>query len=105
MSSIDDFKVETDEKQDINTQKEEYNNNKVENKSLEQEVKEETDKKFLAKTIVDLKEENQQIKDMLKQVLSKMKVNDNEFTSSQASSNNQVDNKNDDSKYFLKINN
>ena len=95
---------EVEKGEEVETKKDYNNNNKVDEiKPLEQEVKEESDKKFLAKTIVDLKEENTQIKNMLEQVLSKLKINSNEFVESQTSSTNKVDNNNDDSKYFIKL--
>lgn len=85
-----------------NPQEKDYNNNKVEEKSLEDEVKDARDKKFLAETIVKQDERLTRIEDSINKLLSFMKVNTNEFTSSEISKTNQ-NNQSEDSKYFFDL--
>lgn len=85
-----------------NPQEKDYNNNKVEEKSLEDEVKDARDKKFLAETIVKQDERLTRIEDSINKLLSFMKVNTNEFTSSEISKTN-PNNQSEDSKYYFDL--
>ena len=95
--------VQNENKENIEKpQEKEYNNNKVEEKSLEDEVKEARDKKFLADVIVKQDERLSRMEDSINKLLSFMKVNTNDFTSSEISKTNQ-NSQSEDSKYFFDL--
>lgn len=72
-----------------------YNNNKEElkEKSLEEEINDVKDKKLLAKTIVDMKEETAEIKTMLSKIANILNTKSNSFTDSKVNDSNSNDNK------------
>lgn len=72
-----------------------YNNNKEEpkEKSLEEEINDVKDKKILAKTIVDMKEETAEIKNMLSKIANILNTKSNSFTDSKVNDSNSNDNK------------
>lgn len=88
------------EKKVVENEKNDYNENKVEEekpKSLEEEVSQVRDNKYLAKVIVDLQEENKSMKEMLAEISRKLDVKTNSFTDSGI----KTDNDNEESKYYF----
>lgn len=89
-----------EEKKVVENEKNDYNENKVEEekpKSLEEEVSQVRDNKYLAKVIVDLQEENKAMKEMLSEISRKLDVKTNSFTDSGI----KTDNDDDESKYYF----
>lgn len=89
-----------EEKKVVENEKNDYNENKVEEekpKSLEEEVSQVRDNKYLAKIIVDLQEENKSMKEILLNISKKLDAKTNSFTDSGI----KTDNDNDESKYYF----
>lgn len=87
------------ENKDTQENKEVYNNNKAEEKSLEQEVLEAKDKKYLAEQIVKTNEELSSLRNDMNTILKILQSNSKSFTNSEVSS---QDN-NSDNKYLINI--
>lgn len=98
-----DTTTDTQEKKVVENEKNNYNDNKIEReKSLEQEVQEAKDKKYLAEQIVKTNEELSTMRNDINTILSILKQNSNSFIDSQVKSTNSNDNnKNKNEKNYI----
>ncbi len=87
------------ENKDTQENKEVYNNNKAEEKSLEQEVLEAKDKKYLAEQIVKTNEELSSLRNDMNTILKILQSNSKSFTNSEV----EFQGNDKDNKYMLKI--
>ena len=92
---------QVEEKKDTQENKEVYNNNKAEEKSLEQEVMEAKDKKYLADQIVKTNEELSSLSANVDTILKILQGNNKSFTNSEVAS---QGNDKDNNKFMININ-